>query len=88
MPFWPRRLAPFSNNILTENPGVQASGSDLLFSSFTTLTTAGYGVIVPVLAPARSLAMVEQISGTLFVAILIARLAGVYRSARTHNDAG
>jgi hypothetical protein len=51
---------------------------DLIYFSFVTLTTAGFGDIVPVLPHARSLVNLEQICGTLFVAILIARLAGIY----------
>lgn len=51
---------------------------ELIYFSFVTLTTAGFGDIVPVLPHARSLVNLEQICGTLFVAILIARLAGIY----------
>ena len=51
---------------------------DLLFFSFTTLTTVGYGDIVPVSDYARMLSITEQIVGLFFVAVLIARLAGAY----------
>ncbi len=51
---------------------------ELTYFSFVTLTTSGFGDIVPVLPHARSLVNLEQICGTLFVAILIARLAGIY----------
>ena len=50
----------------------------LLYFSFTTLTTAGYGDITPVTDQARSFVMIEQFSGVFFVGILIARLAGLY----------
>jgi hypothetical protein len=50
----------------------------LLYFSFTTLTTVGYGDITPVSDQARSLVMVEQLMGVFFVAVLIARLAGLY----------
>jgi hypothetical protein len=59
-----------------------ASGSmqlnDLLYFSFGTLTTSGFGDIVPVTRVAQSAAMIEGIVGQLFMAILIARLVGVY----------
>ena len=42
------------------------------------LTSTGFGDIAPLSRQARSVCMVEQIGGALFVAILIARLAGVY----------
>jgi len=50
----------------------------LLYFSFTTLTTVGYGDITPVTDQARSLAMIEQFAGVFFVGVLIARLAGLY----------
>lgn len=51
---------------------------EYLYFSFTVLTSTGFGDIAPVLRQARSLCVVEQVIGTLFLAILIARLAGVY----------
>jgi uncharacterized membrane protein YvlD (DUF360 family) len=50
----------------------------LLYFSFTVLTTVGFGDITPVTDQARSLVMVEQMAGVFFVAVLIARLAGLY----------
>lgn len=52
---------------------------DLLYFSFTTLTTTGYGDITPVSRHAQSLAILEQMFGTFYVAVLIARLAGLYQ---------
>lgn len=46
----------------------------LLYFSFVTLTTVGYGDITPIHPAARSLAMAESLTGQLFLAILIARL--------------
>jgi hypothetical protein len=52
---------------------------DLVYFSFTTLTSVGFGEITPVTSHARSLVMLEQVVGVLFVALLIARLTGLYR---------
>lgn len=52
--------------------------NDLLYFSFGTLTTSGFGDIVPVTRIAQTAAMIEGIVGQLFIAILIARLVGVY----------
>ena len=52
---------------------------DLFYFSFTTLTTTGYGDITPVSRYAQSLSILEQMAGTFYVAILIARLAGLYQ---------
>ncbi len=59
---------------------------DLLYLSFTVLTSTGFGDAVPVLRYARGLCVLEQLVGALFLAILIARLAGVYPPDR--RDAG
>jgi Ion channel len=48
--------------------------SDLIYFSFVTLTTVGYGDIVPVHPLARSLCSVEAIIGQLYPATLLARL--------------
>ena len=51
---------------------------EALYLSVTVLTSTGFGDITPLTRQARGVCMVEQITGALFVAILIARLAGVY----------
>ena len=52
--------------------------SDLLFFSFTALTTVGYGDMTPVTSQARSLATLESTAGVLYLAILVARLLGLH----------
>lgn len=52
----------------------------LIYFSFTTLTTTGYGDVVPLTNHARSLVMVEEFSGVFYVGVVIARLAGIYPS--------
>jgi hypothetical protein len=51
---------------------------DLLFMSFGALTSNGPGDMPLIGARVRTLVLLEQISGTLFVAILVARLASGY----------
>jgi VanZ family protein len=52
--------------------------TELIYFSFTALTTAGFGDITPVLIQSRFLTVLEMITGVMYVAILIARLTGVY----------
>jgi voltage-gated potassium channel len=52
----------------------------LIYFSYVTLTTLGYGDISPVSNIARNLAVLEAITGTLFLAVLISRLVGSYVS--------
>ncbi len=49
----------------------------LLYFSFTTLTTVGYGDITPVHPVARSLVNLEQLVGQLFPVILIGRMVAM-----------
>jgi hypothetical protein len=49
----------------------------LLYYSFATLTTVGYGDVLAVHPLARSLAMLEAVIGQLYSAILVARLVGL-----------
>jgi len=52
--------------------------STLLYFSFVTLTATGMSDILPVHPAARMLCSLEMITGVLFIAVLIARLAGSY----------
>lgn len=51
-----------------------------LYYSYATLTTLGYGDVLPISAWARSLASVEAIVGVMYTTIIMARLVGVYVS--------
>jgi Ion channel len=61
----------FSGMSLEDSP---ALASNLVYFSFTTLTTTGYGDIFPVHPIARSLCNLEGIFGQLYPATLLARL--------------
>ncbi len=59
--------------------------SYVLYFSFTTLTTLGYGDITPVSLLARNLTILESTIGQIYLTVLIARLVGlqlVHRSTR------
>jgi hypothetical protein len=51
--------------------------SVFLYFSFTTLTTTGYGEILPIHAIARTLAIIEQLIGVLYPVVLIGRLVSL-----------
>jgi hypothetical protein len=55
--------------------------SDMLHFSIATLTSTGYGDIVPVAPFARSMSQLEQLVGVFYIAVLISRLVGIYPSA-------
>ena len=50
---------------------------ELLFLSFTNLTSVGLSDIAPVLPHARSWVMIEQVAGLLYVALVISRVVGL-----------
>lgn len=61
--------------------------SSLLYFSYVTLTTLGYGDVVPNSSATRILASGEAMTGQLFVAILIARLVAMHIAGSTRNGA-
>jgi len=69
----------FGDGLIATDPAV---GGKLLYFSFTTLTTVGYGDIVPVHPFARGLANFEAIVGQLYPATLLARLVTLEIASR------
>jgi hypothetical protein len=67
-----------ANPLSFKGPQAELNRDDFFYFSFVTLATLGYGDIVPVTRPARSLAILEALMGQLYLAILIARLVGAY----------
>lgn len=53
--------------------------SKLLYFSLTSLTTLGFGDIVPIRPPARMFSSLEAASGVLYIAITVARLVASYQ---------
>ncbi len=66
--------------------GESARSWTFLYFSFITLTTLGYGDILPVHPVARSLAMVEALMGQLYPAILIGGLVSLHISSRSERS--
>jgi hypothetical protein len=75
------RLDP-NSFVFTLGPksGESMNGFTGLYFSFITLSTVGYGDIIPVSGVARMLAIVEAMFGMFYVTLLIARLVSLYSS--------
>src|SRR5262245_18897695 len=56
--------------------------SAMMYFSFTVLTSTGFGEITPVSHMARSLIVLEQVLGVMYVAFLVARLANLWHHER------
>ena len=59
------------------DPNADRTWMEVLFLSFTTLTSTGLSDVVPVKAFARSLVMIEQLAGLAYVAVLVSRLVAL-----------
>lgn len=71
-------LAP--GTIILSNSDAALSSIDLIYFSFTTLTTLGYGDIAPLSPVARIWSNLEAITGVLYLAVLVSRLVSLYRA--------
>ena len=70
------------NRILDGDP-LGLSRARLLYLSFVTLTTLGYGDITAITLEARMVLGVEAVIGQLYLAILVARLVGLHISGKS-----
>ena len=57
-----------------------------IYFSFVTQTTLGYGDVLPRSELARGLTIVQGITGQLYLAVMVARLVGLYASNASIND--
>ena len=57
--------------------------SELLYFSLITLSTIGYGDIVPLSGEARMLSALEGVTGVLYIAVTVAILVSSFRSERS-----
>lgn len=61
-----------------------AQFSDFLYFSYSTLTTIGYGDVLPTRPITKMLASLEGITGSVYLAIMVARLVGMHVT-QTHK---
>ncbi len=59
------------------------SRSDFIYYSFVTISTLGYGDIIPVSPLAKNFSIFISISGQLYLAMIVALLVGKYLSEKT-----
>jgi hypothetical protein len=66
------------------NAGADRTWVELLFLSFTTLSSTGLSDVLPIKPFARSLVMIEQFAGVAYIAMVVSRLVGLL--VVTRND--
>jgi hypothetical protein len=59
---------------------------ELLFLSFTTLSSVGLGDIVPIQPMSRALVMLEEFAGVMFIALVLARLIGLANTPQRRRE--
>jgi len=75
-------LVPNAFSGLPKSGSEHGSGAALLYFSFSTMTTAAYGDVLPVFPLARNLANLQAMIGQLFPATLLARLVTLHIANR------
>lgn len=75
-------------NAVLQNSVPAKQMTDMIYLSFSTLTNLGYGDIRPNASALRSIAMLEGISGQLFLTLLVARLVGIHTTQVCNNGNG
>jgi hypothetical protein len=70
------------------DPGDPRSWMELLFLSFTTLSSTGLSDVVPIKPFARGLSMIEQLAGLSYVAMVVSRLVGLMVMGRNDSRSG
>jgi hypothetical protein len=63
--------------IAAVNPDQPRSWLELLFLSFTNLSSTGLSDVVPVTGQSRAVVMIEQVAGLGYVALFVSRLVGL-----------
>jgi hypothetical protein len=66
--------------------GIEKDPATLVYFSFVTLSTVGYGDITPLSPPAKSFAFMEAIIGQIYLAVSVARLVGLHVAYSTAGD--
>jgi len=65
------------------HPNEDRSWVELLFLSFTTLSSTGLSDVVPIKPFARSLVMIEQLAGVAYIAMVVSRVVGLLVLSRS-----
>jgi Ion channel len=73
--------------IAAVNPDQPRTWMELLFLSFTNLSSTGLSDIIPITPYARSVVMIEQLAGLGYVALFVSRLVGLTLARQNANAA-
>lgn len=74
----------FSGSIVFPDTEIPST-ADVIYFTFVTMTTLGYGDVLPVLPIARSFTILVSISGQIYLTVIIAMLVGKYISQKQES---
>jgi hypothetical protein len=76
----------YPGSILRSSTAMADRSTELLYFSLVTLSTIGYGDVVPLYPEVRILAALEGITGVLYIAITVALLVSGYKQPGTSSE--
>jgi hypothetical protein len=79
-------LQPGSFTGVREFTNREDAALPFIYFSFVTMTTLGYGDVVPLTRFGATAAYVQAVFGQLYLAILVARLVGLHIVGKRHHD--
>jgi hypothetical protein len=71
------QMAQPGSFIAAVNPDQPRTWMELLFLSFTNLSSTGLSDVVPITPQSRAVVMIEQLAGLGYVALFVSRLVGL-----------
>jgi hypothetical protein len=74
-------------NVFAPAQNATATSTSFGYYSFVTLTTLGFGDIVPAVAWVRAITVLEALTGQIFLVVLVARLVGLHIAQRSPEPA-
>ncbi|HZL98935.1 MAG TPA: potassium channel family protein [Planctomycetota bacterium] len=78
----------FPEGMSSDSPYLEVETSSFLYFSFVTLATLGYGDITPVTPLARTFSWILAVTGQMYIAIVVARLASLWFSGTAPDASG
>ena len=84
--FFYQILLAFDSSAISLPVHTSGEFSELIYFSFVTLTTLGYGEITPVSWMAQNLTVLEAVWGQTYLVVLVARLVGLHLSGGDNSD--
>jgi hypothetical protein len=76
----------YPGSILRSSTAMADRSTELLYFSLVTLSTIGYGDVVPLYPEVRILAALEGVTGVLYIAITVALLVSAYKQPGTSSE--